>query len=91
MHRVRAFLPLVAALVYGASPLDLIPDLIPLLGLSDDAAAVVLGLLLTVRAIARLRSQRNGKQARPVSVQSLQRFSPAHPAQAQGAAGYELP
>jgi uncharacterized membrane protein YkvA (DUF1232 family) len=82
---------LAAALVYGASPLDLIPDLIPLLGLSDDAGAVVLGLLLTIRAIARLRSQRNGKQARPVGVQPLQRFIPAHSVQAHQASGYELP
>ena len=36
------FLPLLLALLYGASPIDLIPDLIPLLGWSDDAMVFVI-------------------------------------------------
>jgi uncharacterized membrane protein YkvA (DUF1232 family) len=40
----KAFLAIVAALVYFVSPLDLIPDWIPVLGLLDDMA--VLGWLM---------------------------------------------
>lgn len=41
---VRTLASLVAALLYVLSPVDLIPDFIPGIGLIDDAA--VLGLLL---------------------------------------------
>jgi uncharacterized membrane protein YkvA (DUF1232 family) len=41
-----AIIPLVTALVYGASPIDLIPDVIPLIGWLDDA--IVVPLLLTL-------------------------------------------
>lgn len=41
---VRTLASLVAALIYVLSPVDLIPDFIPGIGLIDDAA--VLGLLL---------------------------------------------
>lgn len=39
-------LPILFALLYGASPIDLIPDLIPLLGWSDDAMVVVIAASL---------------------------------------------
>jgi uncharacterized membrane protein YkvA (DUF1232 family) len=51
------------ALVYGASPLDLIPDLIPILGLVDDAVVVPMLLVLAFfqyRKIKR-RSVASGK------------------------------
>lgn len=41
-----ALFSLFVGLFYGLSPIDLIPDLIPLLGLVDDAAIVPLMLIL---------------------------------------------
>jgi uncharacterized membrane protein YkvA (DUF1232 family) len=43
------------ALVYGASPIDLVPDLIPLLGLVDDA--LIVPLLLAVAFFQYRKSQ----------------------------------
>jgi uncharacterized membrane protein YkvA (DUF1232 family) len=43
-----AILSLFAALLYGASPIDLIPDLIPLIGWVDDAVIVPVLLLLAL-------------------------------------------
>jgi uncharacterized membrane protein YkvA (DUF1232 family) len=45
---LKAVLPILGAMLYGASPLDLIPDLIPVLGLVDDAFVVPLLLLIGV-------------------------------------------
>jgi uncharacterized membrane protein YkvA (DUF1232 family) len=45
----RIFSALVAA--YALSPIDLIPDVIPVLGLLDDLLLVPLGLLLAIRLI----------------------------------------
>jgi len=42
--RARGLIPLLMALLYGASPIDLIPDLIPLLGWSDDMLVLVIGI-----------------------------------------------
>lgn len=41
-----AFVSLVVALLYGASPIDLLPDLIPLVGLVDDAVLIPVLLLV---------------------------------------------
>ena len=64
---------LVAAAVsaYALSPIDLIPDAIPVLGLLDDLVIVPLGLWLAIRLIpaplmAEFR-ETAGAQARPVS------------------------
>lgn len=40
-----------AVVAYAASPIDLIPDFIPVLGLLDDLILVPLGLMLAVRLI----------------------------------------
>jgi uncharacterized membrane protein YkvA (DUF1232 family) len=50
------FLPLLLALLYGASPIDLIPDLIPLLGWSDDMMVFAIAAIMAFR-IWRQRSQ----------------------------------
>lgn len=42
-------------MIYGAMPLDLIPDLIPLLGWSDDAAVMVAGAAIAIKVLVRRR------------------------------------
>ena len=59
MNRRAAWSPLlsiVAALLYGASPIDLIPDVIPLIGWLDDG--LVIALLLGLAAIQFRRHRR---------------------------------
>lgn len=41
-----AVISLLVALIYGASPIDLLPDLIPLVGWADDALFVPVFLLM---------------------------------------------
>lgn len=45
----RARLALLLLLVYLASPIDLVPDFIPLIGYADDVVVVALALRLLVR------------------------------------------
>ncbi|WP_395454076.1 YkvA family protein (plasmid) [Azospirillum melinis] len=68
---VRALAMAVAA--YALSPIDLIPDFIPVLGYLDDLLIVPLGILLVVRLIppellAEHRADAARRSARPVSV-----------------------
>ncbi|MGZ9811843.1 YkvA family protein [Pseudoroseicyclus sp. H15] len=72
--RVPWYAKAVAGLVaaYALSPIDLIPDVIPLLGYLDDAILVPLGILLAVRltpaeVMADLRRQADNLLTRPVS------------------------
>lgn len=65
---------LVAGIVaaYALSPIDLIPDVIPVLGLLDDLILVPAGIALAVRLIpapvmARLRAEADRIAERPVS------------------------
>ena len=61
-----------AVAAYALSPIDLIPDFIPVLGYLDDAIIVPVGLLLTVRLIPNglmdeFRAQAARREERPTS------------------------
>lgn len=72
--RVPAAAKLVAGLVaaYALSPIDLIPDFIPVLGYLDDVILVPLGIILAARLVppalmAEFRAEAERRAARPVS------------------------
>ncbi len=61
-----------AIAAYALSPIDLIPDFIPVLGYLDDVILLPLGILLAVRLIpadllAEFRAEANVRVERPVS------------------------
>lgn len=61
-----------AVAAYALSPIDLIPDFVPVLGYLDDAVIVPLGILLTVMLIpgdlmAEFRAEAERRSERPVS------------------------
>ncbi|WP_439594852.1 YkvA family protein [Falsiroseomonas sp.] len=69
---VLAKLLCAAIAAYALSPIDLIPDFIPVLGLLDEAILLPLGILLAVRLVppalmAAFRAQAERQVARPVS------------------------
>lgn len=62
----------IAVAAYALSPIDLIPDFIPVLGYLDDIILVPLGIALAVKLIpapvmAEHRAAASAMQARPVS------------------------
>ena len=61
-----AIFSLVTALLYGASPIDLIPDFIPILGLVDDAIIVPLFLIFAFFQYRKI--QKRNQAARNVIV-----------------------
>ena len=78
---VVAKLVLPAALVYLASPIDLIPDLIPLLGQVDDIGLLILSLVAFIRLCPRHlvdehEAELDGQPAEP---RSRQRARPDEP------------
>ena len=61
-----------AVVAYALSPIDLIPDFIPVLGHLDDLVIVPVGILLTIRLIPaplmdELRAEAARREARPTS------------------------
>lgn len=80
------------ALLYGASPLDLIPDLIPILGLSDDLAVLLIGSVMVFRALRALKSHRRGV-TKPQTVSNPQGTSgrQVHQSKPNRVIRYELP
>ncbi|MBS1724633.1 MAG: DUF1232 domain-containing protein [Armatimonadetes bacterium] len=48
-----AVLSVLFALVYGASPIDLIPDVIPLIGWLDDGVVLILCIVLAAVSLHR--------------------------------------
>ena len=76
--RVPWYKKVVAAAVaaYALSPIDLIPDFIPLLGYLDDLIIVPLGILLAIRLIPvdlmqEFREEALGREGRPKSYWGL--------------------
>lgn len=73
-RRVPLYAKLVAGAVaaYALSPIDLIPDFIPVLGYLDDLLIVPLGILLAIRLVpgdlmAEFRAEAARRVERPVS------------------------
>lgn len=73
-HRTPWYAKTLALIVaaYALSPIDLIPDFIPIIGYLDDIVIVPLGILLVVRLIppelmAEFRAIANNAPPRPVS------------------------
>jgi uncharacterized membrane protein YkvA (DUF1232 family) len=74
-QRVPWYAKIVAAAVvaYALSPIDLIPDFVPVLGYLDDLLIVPLGILLAITLIppavmAELRFEAESRAERPISV-----------------------
>lgn len=55
-----AIFSFIIALVYGASPIDLLPDLIPIVGLVDDVIMVPLLAIMAIILLVR-HNKRNKK------------------------------
>jgi len=73
-HRVPWSAKVAAAAVaaYALSPIDLIPDFVPVLGYLDDLLLVPLGILLAVKLVppdlmAEFRAAAAAREGRPVS------------------------
>ena len=69
--RYKALGSAAIALLYGASPIDVIPDIIPILGLLDDAVVVPAFLLLAFFQLK--KSRRVAANAAPVLPPSIPR------------------
>ena len=66
--RLRSVLALVAGVLYFLSPIDLIPDVYLLLGLTDDAVVVSLVFTVLRRELAGFRAWEQQRSGRAVPV-----------------------
>jgi uncharacterized membrane protein YkvA (DUF1232 family) len=48
---------LIAGLLYGIFPIDLIPDILPLLGMTDDAVALLIAIGVFLRLTKSIRAE----------------------------------
>lgn len=48
---------LIGGLLYGITPMDIIPDVLPFFGISDDAAVLVVVILLFLRMTKGIRNE----------------------------------
>lgn len=58
-----AVVSLLGSIAYGISPLDLIPDLIPLVGFVDDAVAVPLMIIIAILGFMKHKKRSRAAQA----------------------------
>ncbi len=58
-----AVVSLLGSIAYGISPIDLIPDLIPLLGFVDDALAVPLLIIIAILGFVRHKKRSRTAEA----------------------------
>lgn len=55
---VKAVLVALGALAYGVSPVDVIPDFLPAIGLGDDAVVLVTAAVAILRIVMKARGLR---------------------------------
>lgn len=61
---LKSILVAVIALIYGASPIDVIPDVLVPFGFADDAVVLV-GAVLVIWRIIKARNARKAAEAQP--------------------------
>ena len=59
---IGSIIAIIGALIYFLSPVDLIPDIIPAIGLVDDAAVIALALKLVHDDVAEYKAWRDANQ-----------------------------
>lgn len=57
---------LILAILYLLSPIDIIPDIVPVVGVSDDLAALVLALVLRYLEYRKEAVERNKQTSRGI-------------------------
>lgn len=60
----------VLCLFYFVSPIDLLPDILPLLGIADDGAFLVFVLMLIHKDVTAFRNSQNTSAAKPVIIEA---------------------
>lgn len=66
---MNAVVPIIVAMLYGVSPIDLIPDIVPVLGLLDDIIAIPLFVIIAVVMFMKRKQQNQEAAAASVRTQ----------------------